>query len=291
MKLFRLTTAIAMAFMALSYVDGNTASAGGFASVASGDWDRWQTWFNSNPSGMGAGFDYPGCSDNATVSAGHTVDVDTTVSVNNLTIEDATEGNTPGTVDMQDGGVLQICGSVTVETADTENGIWDFSASGGTTPIARAMGDDIALSGEVSLNGTLGGTFESDEETDHFAVTTGNTLSFIRTGGVADFTGLVEVDGTFQANEGDVTFSGSFDTTSVGTFKVSHASSTMRFNQAADTCFDDDGDPADGADFEISAGVFDIDQSVCTIGNLTATGGKIVVAAGEAFKAGLDDCP
>ena len=290
MKLFRLTTAIAIAFMAISYVDSNAALAASFTSTTSGDWDDGATWGLNSPGTEGT--DYPGASDDATVSAGDTVDVDTLVKVNNLTIQDATEGNTPGKIDMQADGELQVNSSVCVETAEVVDGIWDFSASSTATPIVKAMGDDISLKGVVCLSGSQGGTFASDQGTDHFAVTTGNTLSFICTGGVADFTGLLEVDGTLQANEGDVTFSGSFvETSSVGTFKVSHASSTMRFNQSADACFDDGGGPADGADFEISAGVLDIDQSVSTIGNLTATGGKIVVAAGEAFKAGLADCP
>ncbi len=299
MKLFKLTLAIAVGTF---FLVGTTAEAGEvFRTIADGAWNNSDTW--EWVSGDRNNEAYPQDTDeDATIREGDTVHVTSSTAIcGTLTID----GFSDAILSMEDAGVLQVETSVTV----TAPGVFRFNANSGTQPKVRATGVGVDLEGPFSAPGSLGGLFDRTSTYD-FDVLEGETATFdgpydvtisapidvdgtlTCTGGTVSMSAQVDNGGTINANAGNVTFTGSFITTALGTFQVSHASSTMLFNQSAAVCFEDNsGPPDDGADFTISAGVFDIDQSVRSCGNLSFTGGSIQVAANEAFAAGLADCP
>lgn len=280
MKCFKLTLAIALSAIFLSAATAEAATT--YYSNGTGNWrgeNAWQT--GSCPEGTPAGANYPVAGDTAYICDNHTMTVNGTQALAVLIVNDANDA----ILNMASGDILIVSGSVTVNGS----GVFRFNSSGGTAPIVRANAAGVDLEGPFTMEGSDGGLFDRTS-TYTFDVLVNKTVTFIGAYLATISAPDLEVDGTINANAADVTFSGGFEeSTSLGTFQVSHANSTMRFNQTAEVCFDDGS--SDGANFTISAGVLDIDQSVRTLGDLTFTGGQIEVAAGEVFAAGLDACP
>ena len=213
----------------------NPARAAEFTSVASGDWDRWQTWFGSNPAGTGEGFDYPGPNDDATVSAGNTVDVDTTVSVNDLAIQDSAAG-AGGRVDIRANGVLQVHKGIDAEDDLTFIGLVCFNGPAGDTPEIRAMAAGVTLDGLFHCGeGILSGS----GRTSSFAVEHGATVTFTNTvltnkttiivngGSLSIFAAMIN-NGTLTVDSGDLTLSAA----TTNNEKIVAAGGTIDFDAA-----------------------------------------------------------
>ena len=169
---FTLATAIALA---IAPAGTQAARAAVFTSSTSGDWDDGATWGNNSPGTKG--IDYPGSDDDATVSPGDRVDVDTTVSVNDLAIQDSAAG-AAGRVDIRANGVLQVHNGVDAEDDLAVGGLVCFNGVAGDTPEIRAMAAGVTLDGLFHCGeGVLSGSGPNSS----FAVEQGATVTFTNT--------------------------------------------------------------------------------------------------------------
>ena len=280
MKLFKLTTAIAIAFAAVSYVDGNAAYGDTFQTrLSGGDWNinnTWEEWNGNNWVNTG---DHPDQTDDvATILSGDTVTVlatDGDAATGTLTINDS------GTaiLDMQDGGVLEINTALTI----SGSGVFKFNqASGGgaVQPILRAT-SDLVISGTILTVDTkdLGGKIEMDAN-QSVQLSSGTISSEFGPIVVeADF----ENDSTVTANGGtdgyDITFTRAILAGSAGLFQVTDEDSEMIFNLNGAATI------TSGADFNVEDGLMHFKEDVTTDGGYRQIGGKIQADSGDTFTA------
>ncbi len=317
MRLFKCTTAIAMAFVAVGF--GNAAFAASFTSGQSGAWNSGATWGNSGNDVEGSG--YPGPNDNATVAPSHVVHVDATVSVNNLSVNDASAPSNPGTLEMRASGIMKVETSVDVENDLSRPGVFRFAAGSGTAPILRASASSAAVSvdGPFTVTGSQGASFDQEDSSRFHTqagftltsgsgavtisapiendgtitatnssitisgdVLSGSTGTFRANGANMTFSGDVENDGTIDARGGsDLTFNSTslINAGSSGLFSAGSSSTDMIFNHASAVTI------TSGADFLITAGRMYFQQDLETDGGFKQTGGTIEADAGEVFKA------
>ncbi|MCG8405761.1 MAG: DUF4097 domain-containing protein [Phycisphaerales bacterium] len=311
MKLLKSTAAIA-AILAVSYAN-NTTSAATFTSVTDGDWNKGATW---GLVGNDEGTHYPGANDDAIISTGDRVDIGSmTVSVNSLVIRDIASG-TPGILEMQDSGVLQIESSIDVEDSETVPGVLRFVGTTGTPGELRAAAAGVTLDGPYTVPQALGAKFGFDLSNDSFSFQSGATLStasgdvtisslftnngvldatsgdisitgtftnnldaILRsTGGAVTVSGASENDGIYQVNGANMTISGQLDTASTGMFRLT-SNHTMTFQDGSEVT----GDIS--AHFNVQDGTLLFNGSHSTDGGFEQTGGTVQVDANESFEA------
>ena len=265
MKLFRLTTAIAIAFMALSYVDGNSALADTHTSVGDGRWQDAGTWDNG----------VPHAGDDVVIAEDDIVTVEfATAEVNCVVIRDAASGNA-GKLHLKSGATLKVRVCIDVEDTQAVPGEFDCIDDSGTRPIVQASNNGsavtVTLDGPFWCTGDLGVLYTGEGATDGFGVPSG-AATF--SGG-----GELQLDTFLNANGGDVTFEMEFDVDSSGEFIVSNASSDMIFDHITAVAITGD------ANFSMSAGRMYFKEGLETDGGYQQTGGKTEVDAGETFKA------
>ena len=338
MKLFKLTAAVAIAFVAITYVDGNTASAATWFSTGAGtDWFTEANW--AAESGGGGGNGVPALDDDVTIQNGHEIIVDDlTASVDTVTID---SGGTLSLVSV--GGGTPTTGILRVQVSVTNNGTFRFNEATDAAPILRADGaatlltgtyNTVAASGGVFDNtagsdfrlpsgstiGSVGGvlTISSNIENDGSITTasgsaitisgnvlsgstgtfTASTAAMTISGDLVDptatfsattnnvtmtFSGDVDMDGIIEANGGNVTFDTNsvINNDSIGTFRVTHSNSTMRFQHSDSTAPSLTGD----SDFQLTAGTMRWSSTLTTAGGYQQTGGTLQADAGETFTA------
>lgn len=120
------------------------AADAGFTSFQTGNWNLGSTWTNGGcSSSCVEGTDYPGASDTATISAGHTVTITADHSASNITI------NSTGTL-TTDNNSRNLTLTGTSGTLLTRSGT--FTAGNSTTTITSASGSPTLSSSGTTFN-------------------------------------------------------------------------------------------------------------------------------------------
>ena len=307
-------------------------------SQCDGDFSDSKTW-NTARDGTGSSCT-PG---DAVIQPGHTVYLDSTDNVANVTVEDVAQGS-PGVLEVRACGILVVTGGIDVEDDLAVAGILQLKEDTGDAPIIRAGSQStVTLDGSFTVTGLSGCTFDNLEggsfhllsgstlatsggpltisapiENDGSITTGGNNLvtisgtvksgstgtftaasghmtvsgnledptaTFSATGSTSTmtFSGNVDMDGIIEANGGDVTFNSLclINNDSIGTFRVTNANSTMRFDHSDTTAPSLTGD----ADFQVTAGTMRWSSDLTTAGGYQQTGGTIRADAGVTFTA------
>ena len=192
-----------------------------------------------------------------------------------LYIFGSSDGYGPGKLLLDGAGTALLTGGGT----STIDGLLKLKVSGATLEIAS---NDHALTGDGKI---IGQDNAAQIEIDSGLTLTSElsiegALEIHASSGTFINEGLVNADGTFS-DKIVTLFSGMFS--GDGQWKASGSGATLHFRAFITV------NPLAG-DFAVSAGTLDIDESVCTTGNLTFTGGTIAVNAGKSFTAG-GSCP
>ncbi len=185
-----------------------------------------------------------------------------------------------GRLFVPDGGSLLLTGGGT----SLVDGLVVLEGLGARVTI-RANGHTLAGTGSIIGEHNLATIDDDPVDSAELTVAPGFTIE----GALRICLDLVN-NGTVRAN--DATMAGSRDRltldsgrfTGSGVFDVNTAGASLKFDATGVTA------TGLGADFTVSSGTLDIDENVCTAGDLTFTSGTIDVAAGKSFKAG-GSCP
>lgn len=231
-----------------------------------GDWNSAANWSCTG------GEDIPDADDEATIPSGKTCNVNvTTATVDHFYV--------PGTLNIQAGKKLTVDGS-------------DFSTShvGGTLNLEGSGSELAFVDNDQTISsiegfGKLVGMNDSAQITVALDITLKNSGFFVIEGNLKiTGNGTFDNQGNVRANVNgtlEVSTAGLKDT-SGGKFEVSGGNgAVLKFSTTGAAT------PVLAGEFEVSAGVLDIDSSLVTTGKLTQTGGKIDVADGKVAGFGI----
>lgn len=317
MKSRSILTVAALFAAALFILDVPAAMATDFT------WDGSASTAWNNPANWTAGSGYPDDSgDTATIpssSVKNEPTVNVNVTVGSVTVQanrtlTLTADLTTGSLTMECDGIVTTgantltitnSGGLTINTGGllNVNGAGEVRLTGGGTHTINGTAADIGLrlsvdgstlriyDANVTLTGT--GYVEGRNNGAQILITDGETLTNEITiegslqicgPGTLDNEGLVEATRANNENDNKLEcYSGTFSGGTTGDYKVNTASAYLTFRAGGD--FD-----GMSADFIVGAGTLDVNESVCTTGDLTFTGGTIDVIASESFKCG-GTCP
>lgn len=211
MKLFKLTAAVAITFLATGFVNGNGNVAFATHWYSTGndtDWFDSDSW-NDQADGMGNS-GVPAADDDVTVLNGDQIIVaNETASIDTVTVEngatltlESVGGGSPTT------GILVVEESVTVGST---SGVFRFNESTDATPILRAndgsSANPVTLDGTFTVPGSKGAIFEASD-TNEFHLQSGSITS---SSGAVIISAPFENDGTINASVGNILISAALD--------------------------------------------------------------------------------
>ncbi len=289
MKLLKLTLAIALGAFLLAAMSAEASSRTLYSNpdpgvTDNGDFDGASTWIltDDNSTSYVAP---PDSTDTAYVREGDTIDVDANSGnlVLHLHVRDISSG-TPGILNMEANGLLQVYGSVTVETAEAVDGIFQFNAASASPPILKAYDGTVTLDGPYTVATSQGGVFARHNI---------STFQLLSGGLITSDSGPITISAPMD-NDGVIRATGTSTSYAITITVAPDAGSTGRFESA-------DNDNARMV-FGASAGVtwttsltgpyLDIRQGGMTFSDtvgdeagLRILDGFLIVANGEAFTA------